>query len=158
EVRPFADRQLDLLKTFADQAVIAIENTRLFEEVQARTRELAETVEQQTATSEVLNVISRSPTQLQPVLDAIIGTASRLCQSDNAYLFTLQGDKYCLVAHGAPTDPKFLEYLEANPIAPDQRGSVTARAAREGRTIHVPDTSGDPDFGYGPISATNPRT
>ena len=159
EVQPFSDKQIELVTAFADQAVIAIENTRLFEEVQARTRELTETVEQQTATSEVLNVLSRSPTQLQPVLDAIINTANRLCQSDNAYLFTLQGDKYCPVAYEAPTEPKlFLEYLKANPIAPDQRGSLTARAAHERRTIHVPDTSADPEFGAGPISVANVRT
>ena len=78
-VKPFTERQRDLVTTFADQAVIAIENTRLFEAEQARTREFTEALEYQTATSDVLSVISRSPSQVQPVFDTIIQTARRLC-------------------------------------------------------------------------------
>ena len=88
KVAPFTTRQIELVETFADQAVIAIENTRLFEEVQARTRELQESLEYQTATSDVLNVISRSPTEVQPVLDAIVATARRLCDAEYAMFFT----------------------------------------------------------------------
>ena len=86
EVRPFTDRQVELLKIFADQAVIAIENTRLFEEVQTRTKELQDSLDRQTATSEVLGVIPRSPNEVQPVLNTIVATAQRLCQAECRHL------------------------------------------------------------------------
>src|SRR5262249_22083973 len=99
ELRPFTDRQIDLLKTFADQAVIAIENTRLFEEVQARTKELQDSLDRQTATSEVLGVISRSPNEVQPVLETIVATARRLCQAERAVIWRLEGETFRAVAH-----------------------------------------------------------
>ena len=156
-VRPFTDRQIDLVATFADQAVIAIENTRLFEEVQTRTRELSESLEYQTATSEVLDVISRSPAEVQPVLDSIVRTAAQLCQADHAHVFRLRDGKYHLAAHNQK-DPRIAEYLTNNPIGLDQLGSVTARAARVLKTVHVPDAMQDPEYGHGPLTFSNDRT
>jgi GAF domain-containing protein len=146
-VRPFTDKQIELAATFADQAVIAIENARLFEEVQARSRELAEALEYQTATGDVLNVISRSPSQLQPVLDAIVETAGRLCQADFAVVYQLREDgNYHFVA-GSNVPPEFLEYLREHPIAPG-RATVTGRAALERRTMTIPDVLADPDYNW----------
>src|SRR5262245_51385717 len=152
EVRPFTAKQRVLLHMFADQAVIAIENARLFEQVQARTRELQGSLEYQTATGEILNVISRSPNKLQPVLDAIVQTAHKLCQSDRAQFFILENGKHHLAAYRGTTNPQFQEYLANNPIAPEPGfGSATGKAARELRTIHVPDSVADPEFATGEI-------
>jgi two-component system, NtrC family, sensor kinase len=148
EVRPFTPKQIALLQTFADQAVIAIENTRLFEEVQARTKELQESLEYQTATSEVLSVISRSPNDLQPVLDAVSTTAGRLCEADDAHVFVQRDGKFHLVAHNQ-SDPEMVAWFHANPFGIAELGSVTARAARQRSPVHVHDVRVDPDFGIG---------
>ena len=147
----FSDDEIKLLQTFADQAVIAIENTRLFEEVQARTREVTETLEHQTATSDVLAVISRSPNELQPVLDAIVETAQRLCESDRSQFFRLQDGKYHLAAH-QNTAPEFLDYISRNPVVPmPGSGSTTAEAVIQRRTVHVPDVLADPSHAKGDL-------
>src|SRR5262249_10894816 len=131
-VQPFTRQQIDLVTTFADQAVIAIENLRLFDEVQARTRELSESLEQQTATSEVLRVISSSPTDIQPVLDAVGENAARLCEANNAVIFRLDGDLLRQVASygGLATSSHPPEGL------PVDRSRVTGRAVVDRRTIH----------------------
>jgi GAF domain-containing protein len=143
-VRPFDDKQIELVETFADQAVIAINNTCLFEEVQARTRELTEALEYQTATSEVLNVISRSPSQLEPVLDAILQTAARLCEAEYALFFKLQDGKFHLAGSNNAT-AAYVNYVSEHPISLD-RGSLVGRTALERRAIHLPDCLTDPEY------------
>jgi GAF domain-containing protein/anti-sigma regulatory factor (Ser/Thr protein kinase) len=145
-VSPFTDRQIDLIETFADQAVIAIENTRLFEEVQARTRELTEALEQKTATSEVLGVISRSKFDLQPVFDTMAENAVKLCHAERAFIFRFDGNLLRAVA-SYNVGPELRGFVDRNPIAPGQH-SVSARAALERRTVHVPDVQSDPQFAY----------
>jgi two-component system, NtrC family, sensor kinase len=156
EPGPFVEHHVQLLQTFADQAVIAIENVRLFDEVQARTRDLSEALQFQTATSDVLKVISRSPDTLQPVLDVIVETSRHLCGTATSSIFLLRDGRFHIVALSGAT-PEYLQFLQANPIAPDQRGSSTARAAREKRTVHVPDISADPEFGRGHMAVGQRR-
>jgi len=137
EVRPFTDRQIDLLKTFADQAVIAIENARLFEAEQASKRELQESLEYQTAMSDVLGVISRSPDRLQPVMDAIAGTARRLCNAYDAAILLQHDDVLRVAAHDGP-----LNLADDRPL---DRGSVSGRTVLLREPVHVHDYLADPD-------------
>ena len=155
-VRPFTDRQIELVKTFADQAVIAIENVRLFDEVQARTEDLRESLQFQTATSDVLKVISRSPDALQPVLDVIVETSRELCNSDASTIFLVRDGRFHVTAVTG-TIPSHLEHLRANPQSIDQPGSALTRMFREKRTIHVPNVADDPELRQGTAGAGGPR-
>jgi signal transduction histidine kinase len=143
EVRPFTDRQVDLLKTFADQAVIAIENTRLFEAEQASKRELQESLEYQTATSAVLNVISRSKSDVQPVFDAIVKSAAELFDPCAATITTREGSQIVWQASAARHNVDRLQQMArtAFPVPFDPERSPSARAMLERRIIEIPDVS-----------------
>ena len=150
EVRPFEQKDVALLTTFADQAAIAIENVRLFEAEQQRTRELSESLEQQTATAEVLKTISRSTFDLQSVLNALVESVARLCDADIVAIRRPKGMSFLHVAsHGAPSE--YNEYIQTRPIEAD-RGTVAGRVLLEGKPIHITDVQSDPEYAMTSIS------
>jgi two-component system, NtrC family, sensor kinase len=146
EPRPFSEKQIDLVTTFADQAVIAIENVRLFDEVQARTRELSESLQQQTATADVLKAISRSAFDLKTVLDALVEAAARLCEADQGTIARERDGVYQRVATYGFSDD-FNKLVRNLPVRPE-RGTATGRALLEGRVVHIPDVRADPDYTF----------
>src|SRR5690242_1837487 len=143
EIRAFSDKQISLLKTFADQAVIAIENVRLFKELQARNRELTEALEQQTATGEVLRVIASSPTELQPVLDTLIANAVKLSGATKGHIRQVDGEFFPVVAHYGES-PERISFLRANPL-PANADMPIGRALAERKPIHILDGLSEPE-------------
>ena len=135
---PFTERQIELIRTFADQAAIAIENARLL-------NELRQSLEQQTATSDVLTVISRSAFDLKAVLETLVRAVARLCMADKSVIMQRDGDVFRTVANfGFP--PELVQWSTEHPL-PGDRASATGRAALEGRPIHIPDVLADPEYG-----------
>jgi GAF domain-containing protein/anti-sigma regulatory factor (Ser/Thr protein kinase) len=139
--RPFGDRELQMLETFADQAAIAIENVRLFNETK-------EALERQTATSAILNVISRSPADQQPTLDAIVESGARLCEADMAFIYVVEGEFFKLRA-GYKVPAAFVEYTNSDPVpvAP-HRGSLSGRVVAERRAVQITDVLADDEYTY----------
>ena len=154
-VEPFTERQIELVKIFADQAVIAIENVRLFKELQERNRELTEALEQQTATGEVLRVIASSPTELQPVLDSLLANAVKLSGATKGHIRQLDGESLQYVGHFNES-PELIEALHQLPQRTRPEG-MSARALREKQVVHILDAQEVPTY-RAPVAQAQART
>jgi GAF domain-containing protein len=146
KIEPFTEQQIGLVTTFADQAVIAIENVRLFDEVQARTAELSESLEQQTATSEVLRVISSSPGELEPVFSAMLANASRLCEASYGLMYLCEGDALRIAALHGELPETFKEQWRSGTLFRPHPDVAPARAIRTRKVLHVADLREDPAY------------
>ena len=143
EVRPFTDKQIELVKNFASQAVIAIENTRLL-------RELRESLEQQTATSDVLKVISSSQGELQPVFDAMLASATQICGAEFGLLYRSEGDEFRTVAlYGVP--PRFADERRLKPMLRPSPGTALGRVVTEGQHVQIADVMAEPAYQNDPL-------
>jgi GAF domain-containing protein len=147
EVQPFTDKQIELAKIFADQAVIAIENVRLFTELEAKNRDLTESLEQQTATAEILRVISRSPTDVQPVFDTIARNAARLCEANYSGVHPFDGELLTMAAAHGFTPGDFVA-AQANFPRRAGRESAVGRAVLTRAAVHIHDVTRDPEYRF----------
>src|SRR5499427_727297 len=156
ESSPFTEGEIGLVRTFADQAVIAIENVRLFTELESRNTELRVALDQQTATSELLKVIGRSTFDLQPVFETLAENAVRLCEARHASIWRFDGQSFrAVVSHNV--SPERWALIQQNPLVPG-RNSAVARVALERRTIHIHDVQADPEYTYGHVESDPLRT